>query len=137
MKLELKHWSPYLPYNLKLQVIDTKTIFELKEYFVRDGEIRISGYGESKPILRPLSDLTKVIEVDAEKFIPIDKLEIDSCFVGINSVTNMPVIYLDKSCLFVHSMDVYNNIFELLLSWHFDLFTLIENKLAININDLN
>ncbi|MGJ1432867.1 hypothetical protein ACR79M_14930 [Sphingobacterium spiritivorum] len=63
-KLKLEHLAPYLAYGLKLMY--------------NDGSIRgllhldVSGVSSVfKPILRPLSDLTKEIEHTGERFIPI------------------------------------------------------------------
>ena len=77
MKLELKHLAPYLPYGLKLiGDIDNNPIdkYDISTdgwlcYITNNGggKGRISGY---KPILRPLSDLTKEIEINGNKFVP-------------------------------------------------------------------
>jgi len=87
MKLELKHLAGYLPYGLKV-------IFESKGGRILEVTgLRMAGVSEQtskliyfnsisetlnieyfKPILRPLSDLTKKIEVNGEKFVPILEL---------------------------------------------------------------
>lgn len=84
MKLELKHIAPYLPYNLKLKYVSKydvdklsiESIVTLKQ--INEGSICVNGYKTNNksymPILHPLSDLTKEIEVNGEKFIPIKKL---------------------------------------------------------------
>lgn len=71
MKLELKHLAPYLPYGLKLVYLDG-SIRDLI-YLDLQSLSRIGIY--CKPILRPLSDLTKEIEVNGEKFVPIIELQ--------------------------------------------------------------
>jgi hypothetical protein len=96
--LELKHLAPYLPYGLKVEYLFTTINGDVeerkalliginirKEYFDiqleridKNGKLLINTFNENgkniKPILRPLSDLTKEIEVNGEKFVPIVKL---------------------------------------------------------------
>jgi hypothetical protein len=85
MKLELKDIVGYLPYALMIK--DTKRNIALTTtgaYFSKNKDtsfkfMLLNGWGiidseECKPILRPLSDLTKEIEVNGEKFVPIDEL---------------------------------------------------------------
>lgn len=65
--LTLEHLAPYLPYKLKLLYVD-RSIRELL-YLDVSGIIPVF-----KPILRPLSDLTKEIEHNGERFVPIVEL---------------------------------------------------------------
>lgn len=121
MQLELKHISPYLPYGLK--GVYNKTPFDGK---YTKGLMTLSFdefkyfLGNCKPLLRPLSDLTKEIEHNGEKFVPSEKL-LDSSMLQ----------YTDDIRMLRHG-DV-----EKLHEWHFDVFGLIENGLAIDINTLN
>ena len=80
-----------------------------------------------KPILRPLSDLTKEIEVNGEKFLPLDELAIIE-----------EVVCLQYSTEFFETSIKYlpNWIIEKLLEWHFDIYELIEKGLAIDINTI-
>lgn len=80
MKLELKHLSPYLNYSLKLKSGDFITEMCASLRYIDDNyhhefnmidELVSGGKTWIKPILRPLSDLTKEIEVDGEKFVPL------------------------------------------------------------------
>jgi len=142
-KLELKHLVGYLPYGLKaLGNCNYHTIigFKNETYFIEGGNNY--AYGDIidlKPILRPLSDLTKEIDVNGEKFVPIDRL-----FGSAYRIQG-----------FEHYLNVFNGGFELtitkgnktiyadfnmyqkLYEWHFDIHGLIPLKLAININTLN
>ena len=83
------------------------------------------------PILRPLSDLTKKIEIDGETFRPFHKLDHD--FELQNNT------YL---CLILHGARIINlfdhpyEIMQKLFEWHFDVFGLIDKGLAIDINTL-
>jgi len=85
MKLELKHLAPYLPYGLKAvcEGLSGEKTFHI--YTIEHDTITSSGVGLNtalkngftfsvKPILRPLSDLTKEIEHNGEKFIPLLEL---------------------------------------------------------------
>lgn len=134
MKLELKHIAPYLPYELK--VLDEKgepddNIFILGSVSIHEmvsdnnGNIEIL-FTEIKPILRPLSYLTKEIEVNGEKFVPQQeysylRFEEISNYKGGQNVMN-----------FIQVRE-QNILFEL----HFDVFGLIDENLAIDINTLN
>ena len=127
--LELKHLAPYLPYGLKMIYVHTNKIGQISNIYTlgsgyNDDDIKISiDYSEGehiwmyKPILRPLSDLTKEIESDGEKIVPRSK------FIG------NPLDYkiLENSY----------NVIQKLLEWHFDIFGLIEKGFAIDINTLN
>jgi hypothetical protein len=116
MKLQLKHLAPYLPYGLKNKrafhkprVIDG--IVGNKIYF-GDTVLFIN---QIKPILRPLSDLTKQDNL-------VFNVEIYSGL--INNIQNQETT----------QWGVWE--YELLLKNHFDVFGLIEKGLAIDINTL-
>lgn len=130
MKLELKHLAPYLPYGLKIQYLlnetlelvgfNKNTIFHTRGFFV---ELPCN----LKPILRPLSDLTKEIEHNGERFVPVEKLEE---MYGLTVETQE-----DKVLTLPITLEPYYLIRQL-FEWHFDIFNLIENNLAIDINTL-
>jgi len=91
------------------------------------------GFESVKPLLRPLSDLTKEIDHNGEKFVPIDKILEEACFDlskmnrdEINSYSN-PILMPELISLTDALM---------LIEWHFDLAGLIERDEAININNL-
>ncbi len=118
MKLELKHLAPYLPYGLKVMV-------EGKEYIMKSCFLTGSGHLavvttnkvwkegfpqrhviDTKPILRPLSDLTKEEEKE------------------LLAIQQNP------------ENEIYGENFgamQWFLSKHFDVFGLIEEGLAIDI----
>ena len=160
MKLKLKHLAPYM--HCKLEIF--------RDY--GDGEIEISEmlcldaqnnevYGENfdtklnesddKLILRPLSDLTKEIEHNGEKFVPMFKLfEIEYC--GTQHVEGIRNLYTQKMGRFLETSHYgtsattsintialfQNNYWKIkqLIEWHFDVFGLIPNGLAIDKNTL-
>jgi hypothetical protein len=121
MELEIKHLVPYLECNLRLERISYKherfkilTAYDL----CPDGEI-----DNIKPILHPLSDLTKEIEVNGEKFVPYEKIKKMYPIDTFSSTSNTAQ----------WSYRIIQKLFE----WHFDIFGLIEDDLAIDINTLN
>lgn len=74
-KLELKYLAGYLPYDVKIARFTHEDIYKRIEYSLRGNNIdEVVQYNNLKPILRPLSDLTKEIEVNGMKFVPIDLL---------------------------------------------------------------
>ena len=115
MKLELKHLAPYLPYGLKIGKIKGFEAYRLMVCTENNSEeinidpcVRL----QYKPILRPLSDLTEK-ELRGQGFWH----HIDFLIYDKADTTHIP-----------YNMVVY------LLSNHFDVFKLIDNGLAIDIN---
>lgn len=139
-KLELKHLAPYLPYGLKGRVNketylqeEHERIGELKTIDLADHNYELAVYGELgyflcdihefKPILRPLSDLTKEIEYNGKIIIPINELGININWYNFEQLKHYYTLF---------------NVYEYikLLEWHFDVFRLIDKGLAIDINTL-
>jgi len=158
-KLELKHLVGYLPYGLScVENMDdgVKIEFTLDVLNISNVIDDIKYSNSILPILRQLSDLKKEIEVNGEKFVPIEKLrelyfktsEIsnggiyietlvfkynefknftqDLCYTGDNNHE------YHRSIGYKTSIDIYEKLYE----WHFDIHGLIENNLAIDINTL-
>jgi len=128
MKLELKHVAAYLPYGLTGQDHNGKKM-RLTPILLAHIESDRIGF---TPYLRPLSDLTKDIDVNGERFVPYE----------INDVVELMVRDNDMECLCEFEGDISKNtglpytIIQLLHEWHFDTFGLIEAGLAIDINTL-
>lgn len=128
-KLELKHLAGYLPYGLEM-------LYNNDFISPRKRKLSVDGYqflvGNAKPILCPLSDLTKEIEVNGKKFVPEEYLN-----------ANCKKYYLPEDWnagLFIQSeniMSVNYAVVQKLLEWHFDIYGLITEGLAIDINTLN
>lgn len=170
MKLELKHVAPYLTYKLPAK-LSQQGIFNLDlEYpnenvykigYIEDfyfvggkmfGTIRVSEKtsfdfeeGDVDILLRPLSDLTKEIEVNGKKFIPAEiiiKEYLADVTWGSNEV-GIGVLNKDGSmrdlCFMLGeiTLECPLMIYEFLCEWHFDVFGLIEKGLAYDINELN
>jgi hypothetical protein len=137
MKLELKHLAGYLPYRLKIKTYyGWDTMSTLSEDCVNtDHEnyyyYNCSGIDSFKPILRPLLDLTKEIEVNGEEFVPMNwyynKNAFKDSFLEMQDhIKDMLKLETCPQC-----------IFQKLLEWHFDIYGLIDAGLAIDINTLN
>jgi hypothetical protein len=136
MKLEIKHLAPYFPYGLKLNL--TRPLFKCNNVSIIKCDFRYSkttkeqylcldnvtyGYHDIIPILRPLSDLTKEIEHNGEKFVPIEYL-----YNNYTPITkSVKGMYMDLQSPLDHRFDVVQKLIE----WHFDVFGLIEAGLAV------
>jgi len=153
MKLELKHLAPYLPYELKYFDKDSKKQTAMRSISTEIDLIDM-GWGnahelnEFKPILRPLSDLTKD-KFKLELYQYYETLGIDVKLVNYDSGNDNPfdmtltVTYKMMGELFT---DVLINrgstsytpfhVIEWLYQNHFDVSNLIPNGLAIDINTI-
>jgi len=175
MKLKIEHLAPYLPYGLKLN-IQTRRNGEHQGTYIMSAEniydviSSVNKKVENKsyyPILRNLSDLTKEIEVNGEKFVPMVELakianlditkyslgEYNGDTYGIlcdikndDDIDTHEVLGFDLISGFGHhykpskNFTIVNNQLQLwnkLFEWHFDIFGLIQNNLAIDLNSLN
>ena len=136
-KLKLKHLAPYLPYEVTFEFEvgkvygDSKIPFEMRNQTLRSGNIDLC-INHGKLHLRPLSQLTKEIEHNGERFVPMDYLKNfdGEYFVEIEYDNT---VFLKDACdlnLFEISrtdIGVINKLYE----WHFDVFGLIEKGLAL------
>lgn len=154
MKLELKHLAAYLPYGLEIQV-DTTFWHEKREAFLAvligifDFETLTVKYvdeydttyssniGDFKPILRPISDLTKQIEVNEEKVIIARELvKISDGWISDDENFNQWV-YNYFNDISIYPKYIHDLITECLLKNHFDVFELIKDGLAVDVNSFN
>ena len=136
MKLEIKHIIPYLPYELKF--LYNGNIYKMR-WINNIGDIDYHSQNDFinpfppnifnkdldlvKLILRPLSDLTKEIEVNGERFVPYEKIKKMYPIDTFSSTSN--------------TAQWSYRIIEKLAEWHFDFQGLIPAGLAIDINTLN
>jgi len=152
-RIELKQIVGYLPYGLKVLHTDFEpmagkftseaevetmsnecitfknSFYAPSDYYFGDLEIEI------KPILRPLSDLTKEIEVNGEKMFPIEYLCIQSVLNNFHS-TDYTWALIEKIKTNIDLVNLPNWLFESLYEWHFDIHGLIGKGMAIDINTL-
>jgi hypothetical protein len=165
MKLQIKHIIPYLPYGLKF--LYHGNIYKMR-WINSIGDIDYNSQNDFidpfppnifnkeldlvKLIFRPLSDLTKEIEVNGEKFVPIERLfelEYPANKGGkhnpyyYDTQTNYTrcshcgtsyhlIVHINSELIFKQKYWIIQKLFE----WHFNVFNLPEN-LFIDINTLN
>lgn len=137
MQLELKHLSAYLPYKLNCVVEGYDNPLPMISAYYDDQneyecsaalqEVTGNDFGfnpdEFKPILRPMTDLTKEIQLNSENFIPIEKISPVPNFFNVDFIKRTPL---------ASSFEVVVKLLEL----HFDIFGLINEGLAVDINSL-
>lgn len=164
MELKLEHLAIAMVNNMLLQYFDDERELlhnDCKIVELREEEMTIANseyqydvkFYDVNIIARPLSDLTKEIEVNGEKFVPImvlfggeDYRQYDFTIdtvekpilgkrieISIKDIGSPCITFGVKNPL-NNSLNYQN--WQLLLSWHFDLFNLIPNGLAIDVNTL-
>ena len=139
MKLELKHLVHYLPYGLRLKYVDkTYTLTGLNTRFLdtRPKTRGLINYNNVMPILRPLSDLTKEIEHNGERFTPSKVLTKENIGGDMSFPVNGIANYKVENEYERVTVETTIRVLDLLYEWHFDVFGLIEKGLAIDINSL-
>jgi hypothetical protein len=121
-KLELKHLASYLPYGVKVMRPDNKTILEVKGIVFGDRLVFFENsketYGDltkCKPLLRPLSQLNLFID------------ELENIFDTLG-YDNYSIEFIAK-----YPERLPYEIVQWLLSKHFDIYVLIDKKLAIKL----
>lgn len=128
--LELKYLAPYIDCKLNVKIVDFNRnykvgkIYEMSLQLLHDKFKGSQNNNIFKPILRPLSDLTKEIEVNGEKFVPLK-------YIYGNDFTPNDDFFENMDTLSIGYREML-----LLFEWHFDVFGLIPEELAININTL-
>lgn len=139
MKLELKHLAPYLPYELKIEapnpkrVIHTLIGLDLKDALIRVDKILendLEHFGNVqldfetiKPILRPLSDLAEY-----KKKTGLKLSHNSGVFIGC-ALRSWGASDVIEGIPYYDIVKLFEN--------HFDVFGLIEQGLAIDINQLD
>ena len=132
-EITLKEWSAYLPYGLICEVKDqgeikTDTlsgIYDNKELVFHNIVEFYQGFESVKPILYDLSWLTREITHKGETFIPLYKLQkIDKAFV----LTFIETFGYEELKV---------EVFELLLEWRFNVFSLPDELIVRVTEDFN
>lgn len=163
MKLELKHLAPYLPYNLRQTLsLDLRQTELMQPCHLSDIEFYYH-LNSRKPILRPISDLHKVIKILDDVFTPISILaelvgfkntRIETMFDGSllcccsTKDSDVSFLYRHNSFMagyvnhesndWIEDINVEDQklLFLKLFEWNFDIFGLIDAGLAVDINSL-
>lgn len=128
--LELKDICGYLPYGLMQKHYNDVCSFTIatqscmgKDVF-HEMPIRFG-----KPILRPMSDLTKEITHRGEKFVPLDVFNDRGHFIEFDTAG---LLYTVGGCMDSDWLMVFDKFHE----WMFDYRGLISAGLAIDVNTL-
>jgi hypothetical protein len=133
------NWEHYTPIEqIKgLKIAPLKTIRVYKKYWVatcsvynHGQKVFYNGFG-IKPILRNLSDLTKEIEHKGERLCVMSIL-----FPMLETHSVLLDVIPDKAEDILIPLISNNNMLNVLLKYHFDVFGLIEKGLAIDINQI-
>jgi hypothetical protein len=147
--LTIKELAAYLPYELKGNALNEE--FEINEvcqelYRIETGKTTNQEIGDPfvvvgdseceihdfKPILFPLSSLTKEITINGETFVPHDVFFEDEENEWFDGNIWVDKIFLGKAT----SLDfIPYGMIEKLLEWKFDVFNLIERGLAISVTE--
>ena len=154
MKIELKHITPYLPYELIIGIQDVYCELEGVDLYEKDTIIaERTNYklSEITPVLRRLSVLDEYIEHKGKTFIPIDTLiefivhirfkedyvrsNYKTCYDSVKGDLNS-FVYAGNKEYGVLSLTENLFIMSKLFEWHFDVFRLIEDDLAIDISTI-
>lgn len=121
-KLELKHLAPYLPYKLKIRYWDRNIVMNAGQgsstnWIGITAVLRRQGEKQNcYPILRPLSDLTKEIGVDGEKFVPIVELARSNHVLYDDEFEISNMICKDTYCY----IDYFDNSFDSQHRFYYD-----------------
>ena len=151
--LKINHLAPYLPYRLRLfhEEYKAKHILDIsiKEgiYYSEMSAVTltamVNGNGYLKPILLPLSDLTKEINYGLSTYAFTDLFEIGDCdgcvfeFEHGNIKTIKSLENISKYNSYHDINYLPNAVVNMMYEYHFDVFGLIERGLAIDKNTLN
>src|SRR5699024_1258683 len=150
--LELKHIAPYLPYGLNVTFEGDDYIHEVVGLSISSKGVElISPFGDygradiedCRLILRPLSDIHKEIVHNGKKVYPwreVNKLlngeyNADYNNIEVNEYGGLRIDFGDHSS--GYDLRESYEVVQLLLEYHFDIFGLLDDGLAIDINELN
>ncbi len=136
MQLEIKHLAPYLPFGVKVRVLREDNEYDIFGLTPSQLTLFASNYHfEFKPILRPISDLNKQVEIEGKLITPIEMV--------LPYVADIPPFLLEderERLMLRLRLGMIDGIFyaqiQRLLQMHFDIFGLIKEELALDINHI-
>ena len=149
MKIELKHYAPYLGCDAKdstgkigVMVGLSLSNDTVKMYYpAHNDKESWFPFENCKLILRPLSDLTKKIETHGEKFVPIIAMYplFHKQLPNVEMICNQEVGYAESHYYGGQTLKIDTkyplenryDVLEKLFKWHFDVFGLIPSGLAL------
>ncbi|AZB01269.1 hypothetical protein EG359_17345 [Chryseobacterium joostei] len=132
---KLRIYAAYLPYGLKGNLLPQTHEVEmtgiyLDDYNMHEIYIKPSGcyvMSRFKPIIYPLDFLTKEIEHEGERFVPIHKLR-KYCIEVMGAKDYDTDIGIDK-LIKGWEVQYWPKLFiDILLKWHFNVFNLPEDQ---------
>ena len=130
--MKLKHLAPYLPYSVKCSY-DCLDIYGQNWERYKGTlwlhtfkELQVGSIKNLQLHLRPLSDLTKEIEHNGERFVPVQKLK-QGDIINLELIDMRDLIAAPKELPFI--------VIEKLFEWHFDVFNGIGDW-ALNMNEV-
>ena len=127
-----------LPFDLMIAEINDDGLIVRKSMLCQSRYHDFATHDYYKPILRQLSDLTKPIEHNGEKFMPIDNIE--GLFIeGTEDLINQSIEaieYFIENNFFSRMEYLPFILIQKLIEWHFDIAGLIEKGEAIDVNTL-
>jgi hypothetical protein len=141
MKLETKHLAPYLPYNLKCEVLNSGQEKEIGEMIAvyNDGSACFGNIVESekgfeyiKPILRPIQEVEQYFE---KLYGCLEHQDVTDYF-DADFLASHDNIEIEEIQLLEAEQLPYGTL-KVLLKHHFDVFGLIEKGLAVDLNTLS
>jgi hypothetical protein len=97
-----------------------------------NGHLKGIACNNIRMVLRPMDDLTKEIIIGKKKFVPLTELLRESNFDVDNMSWEDQLSYLNVFTFDAGSLSLRDA--ELLCSWHFDIFGLIDHGLAVNMH---
>jgi hypothetical protein len=140
MELQLKHLAPYLPYGLKihhemirknLSMIGCELIDEQLRVRMTDG-LYVFDVHKMKPILRPLSHLTKEIEYTEECLLDYIVEKLERHCVNYDDWVSSAI----EDGIEIRILQAPYEVIEYCFENHYDVFGLIPRGLAIDINTI-
>ena len=145
MKLEIKDLVSYLPYGLNIKDVKHGSVFEAlhfittphQDFSLFKGNLdQLINDKYLKPVLFPLSSLTKEINFNGETFVPIEWFEIgdstnDSLEYEHGNIKLIRSLESLSKNEFVNDINYFPfGVIQKLIEWKFDVYGLIENGLA-------
>lgn len=134
--MEISQILPYLNNGTKVYVFDSPKF--LKGYLeINIGNVEQLVFKEKhKPILRPMANLDKEIFCNGDKFVPINALS-EKYNTYYYSTRPNGKIFLAELFSNHFFFKEWSNILNDLYGWHFDVHSLIEKGLAIDVSDFD
>lgn len=146
-KLELKDIAPYLPHSLGVKILNHlndytgKEFSEINGYYFIGKSLHITYNGgntgksisEFKPLLRPMSDLTKEITHNGETFVPLHRILEAYCF-DLPKMDEKEILSFRESLI---EVDMSYKTVQMLCEWHIDFRDLIGRGVAINLHTID